>query len=152
MFDLEKNRGFEIASGFEMEDINLPKRGTKFSAGYDFECAKETIFQPNEIKLVPTGIKSYMQEDEFLGIYIRSSIPLKKGLIMANSTGIVDSDYYNNSDNDGHIMFQLKNVTNKVIIIEKHERIGQGIFQKFFITDNDDSNGNRISGFGSTGK
>lgn len=149
---MKKIRGFEIAKGFEEIGVNLPVRGTKFSAGYDFECVTETIIKPNEIKLVPTGVKAYMRDDEFLALYVRSSVPLKKGLVMANSTGIVDSDYYNNEGNDGHIMFQLRNVTDNNVVIEKGERIGQGIFQKYFIADGDASEGIRESGFGSTGK
>lgn len=149
---MEKIRGFEVAKGFEELGVNLPVRGTKFSAGYDFECVEEIIIEPNKIKLVKTGIKAYMKEDEFLALFVRSSIPLKRGLIMANSTGIVDSDYYNNPGNDGHIMFQLMNITEEDILIEKGERIGQGIFQKYFVIDEDNSSGMRENGFGSTGK
>lgn len=149
---MKKIRGFEIAKGFENLDVNLPVRGTKYSAGYDFECAEDTIIEPGKIKLIKTGIKAYMKEDEFLALYVRSSVPLKKGLIMANSTGIVDSDYYNNTGNDGHIMFQLMNITEQDIVIEKGERIGQGIFQKYLVVDEDNSGGIRESGFGSTGK
>lgn len=147
-----KSRGFEIAKGFEEKGVNLPVRGTKFSAGYDFECIEDTAIKSNEIKLIPTGVKSYMNEDEYLALFVRSSVPLKKGLVMANSTGIIDSDYYNNPSNDGHIMFQLLNVTDKDVLIQKGERIGQGIFQKFYTTDDDVAEGTRESGFGSTGE
>ena len=149
---MEKIRGFEVAKGFEELKPNLPKRSTQFAAGYDFECVEEVVIKPNEIKLVPTGIKAYMQRDEYLGLYLRSSIPLKKGLMKGNSVGIVDSDYYGNPSNDGHIMFQVINVSNKSVVIEKGERIGQGIFQKFFLADDDIAGGERTSGFGSTGK
>jgi dUTP pyrophosphatase len=149
---LEKIRGFEVAKGFEELKPNLPKRSTQFAAGYDFECVEEVVIKPNEIKLVPTGIKAYMQRDEYLGLYLRSSIPLKKGLMKGNSVGIVDSDYYSNPSNDGHIMFQVINVSNQPVVIEKGERIGQGIFQKFFLADDDIAGGERTSGFGSTGK
>lgn len=149
---MQRSRGFEIAKGFENKDVNLPVRGTKYSAGYDFESVERVVLKPKEIKLISTGIKSYMGEDEYLALFVRSSVPLKKGLIMANSTGIVDSDYYGNAGNDGHIMFQLMNVTDHEVIIEKGERIGQGIFQKFYVTDNDFSDGIRENGFGSTGK
>ncbi|MBP0725884.1 dUTPase [Bacillus sp. RG28] len=149
---MEKIRGFEVAKGFEELKPNLPKRSTQFAAGYDFECVEEVVIKPNEIKLVPTGIKAYMQRDEYLGLYLRSSIPLKKGLMKGNSVGIVDSDYYSNPSNDGHIMFQVINVSNQPVVIEKGERIGQGIFQKFFLTDDDIAGGERTSGFGSTGK
>jgi dUTP pyrophosphatase len=149
---LSKIRGFEVAKGFEVHKPNLPKRSTQFAAGYDFECVEEVVIQPNEIKLISTGIKAYMQRDEFLGLYLRSSIPLKKGLMKGNAVGIVDSDYYSNSSNDGHIMFQILNISDQPVVIEKGERIGQGIFQKFFLTDDDIVGGERTSGFGSTGK
>lgn len=147
-----RTRGFEIAKGYEESQPNLPYRSTTLAAGYDFESIETVTLKPSEIKLVATGIKAYMQGDEYLGLYVRSSIPLKKGLIKANSTGIVDSDYYNNPSNDGHIMFQLMNVSSHNVTIEKGERIGQGIFQKFLLTDSDQAGGERNSGFGSTGR
>ena len=149
-------RGFEIASGFEDKNINLPVRKTKFAAGYDFEAA-EDIVVPSFKKgmaptLIPTGIKAYMEDDEVLYIYNRSSNPKKKGLILANSVGIIDKDYYGNSDNDGHIMFAFFNVKEEDITIKKGEAIGQGIFGKYLITDNDSTDGIRTGGFGSTDK
>ena len=151
---MEKKRGFEIAKGFENNNINLPKRSTKHSAGYDVEAAETcTIprFKPGQKPtLIKTGIKAYMQSDEVLILANRSSNPGKKGLILANSIGIVDSDYYENPDNDGHIMFAFYNVKEEDIVIEKGERIGQAIFQKYLSVDNDISKGTRTGGFGST--
>ena len=151
---MEKKRGFEIAKGFEEMNINLPKRTTKNSAGYDIEAA-ETCIIPSFKKgqkptLVKTGIKAYMQEDEVLILANRSSNPGKKGLILANSIGVVDSDYYGNPDNDGHIMFAFYNVKEEDITIQKGERIGQAIFQKYLVTDDDIATGTREGGFGST--
>ena len=153
---MEKIRGFEVAKGFEDKEINLPIRKTKFSAGYDIEAA-ENITIPSFKKgmaptLVKTGLKAYMQDDEVLLLYNRSSNPKKKGLILANSVGVVDKDYYGNEDNDGHIMFAFYNIKEEDIEIKKGECIGQAIFEKYLITDDDKADGIRMSGFGSTGR
>ncbi|MBR2679084.1 MAG: dUTP diphosphatase [Bacilli bacterium] len=151
-----KTRGFEIAKGFEDKEINLPVRKTKYSAGYDIECAEDTVV-PSFKKgmnptLIPTGLKAYMEDDEVLYLYNRSSNPKKKGLILANSVGVVDKDYYGNSDNDGHIMFAFFNIKDEDITIKKGEAIGQAIFSKYLITDDDVASGERQGGFGSTDK
>ena len=151
---MEKIRGFEVAKGFEDKEINLPVRKTKYSAGYDVEAAEDTIipaFKPGmKPTLIKTGIKAYMQQCEYLMLANRSSNPGKKGLILANSVGIVDADYYGNPDNDGHIMFAFFNFKDEDIEIKKGERIGQGMFQKYLVTDTDCANGERTGGFGST--
>ena len=156
---MDKIRGFEVVSSFS--DINLPKRSTARSAGYDFEAA-EDITVPSIWKMVlkgsenikptfiKTGVKAYMQEDEALFLYNRSSNPGKKGLVMANSVGVVDSDYYNNADNEGHIMFAFYNFFPVDVTIKKGERIGQGVFKKFLKADGDDAAAIRTGGFGST--
>ena len=153
---MEKLRGFEIAKGFENMGINLPERKTKYSAGYDIEAAEDTVV-PSFKKgmnptLIKTGIKSYMQDDEVLFLYNRSSNPKKKGLILANSVGVIDKDYYGNPDNDGHIMFAFYNIKDEDIMIKKGEAIGQAVFQKYLITDDDNAEGERVGGFGSTNK
>lgn len=153
---MEKIRGFEVIKGFEDKEINLPVRKTKFSAGYDIEAAEEVIV-PSFKKgmnptLVKTGIKAYMQDDEVLMLYNRSSNPKKKGLILANSVGVIDKDYYGNQDNDGHIMFAFYNIKDEDITIKKGEAIGQAVFQKYLVTDDDSAEGERIGGFGSTNK
>ena len=111
---MERKRGFEIAKGFEDKKINLPIRKTKYSAGYDVEAAEDTVIPSFKKGMAPTliktGIKAYMQDDEMLVLYNRSSNPKKKGLILANSVGIIDKDYYGNEDNDGHIMFAFYNI------------------------------------------
>ena len=153
---MEKIRGFEIANGWEDKGINLPERKTKYSAGYDVEAAEDIVI-PSFKKgmaptLVKTGIKAYMQDDEVLMLYNRSSNPKKKGLILANSVGVVDKDYYGNPDNDGHIMFAFYNIKDEDTVIKKGDAIGQAVFQKFFVADNDNAEGERIGGFGSTSK
>ena len=153
---MEKIRGFEIAKGFEDKNINLPERKTKYSAGYDVEAAEDIII-PSFKKgmkptLVKTGIKAYMGDNEYLMLANRSSNPGKKGLILANSVGIIDKDYYGNPDNDGHIMFAFFNVKEEDIEIKKGDVVGQAIFMPFLIADGDTAEGERTGGFGSTNK
>lgn len=149
-----RSRGFEVAKGFEDKNINLPERKTKFSAGYDIESAEDIVipkFIPGmKPTLVKTGIKAYMMDDEVLYLYNRSSNPKKKGLVLANSVGVIDKDYYGNADNDGHIMVAFYNVRDEQVLIKKGEKIAQCIFQKYLITDDDDASGLRTGGFGST--
>ena len=153
---MERKRGFEIVKGFENSNINLPVRKTKFSAGYDFEAAEDTVipaFKPGtKPVLVKTGVKSYFADDEVLILANRSSNPMKKGLVLANSIGVIDSDYYGNPDNDGHIMFAFYNFGDSDIKISKGDAIGQGVFYNFLTADNDTANGSRVGGFGSTNK
>lgn len=153
---MEKIRGFEVAKGFEDKGINLPVRKTKFSAGYDVEAAEDTIIpsfkRGNKPTLIKTGIKAYMADDEVLILANRSSNPGKKGLILANSIGVIDKDYYGNPDNDGHIMFAFYNIKDEDIEIKKGDCIGQAIFQKYLIADDDSAEGERTGGFGSTNK
>ena len=153
---MEKVRGFEIAKGFEDKGINLPIRKTKYSAGYDIEAAEDVTI-PSFKKgmnptLVKTGLKAYMADDEVLFLYNRSSNSKKKGLILANSVGVVDKDYYGNPDNDGHIMFAFYNIKDEDVVLKKGEAIGQAVFQKYLVVDNDNAEGERKGGFGSTGR
>ena len=148
-------RGFEIAKGYEDKDIHLPVRKTKNSAGYDVEAASDIVIEPykNGMKptLIPTGLKAYCQDDEYYILVNRSSGP-KKGLVMANSIGIIDADYYGNESNDGHFYFQYWNFGDKPLEIKKGDVIGQVIFQKYLLVDNDEAEGVRTGGFGSTDK
>lgn len=169
-----RNRGFEICKGYEDKDIKMPIRKTKNSAGYDFEAAEDTVipsiwksvfaniknvFKTENIAedykptLVKTGIKSYFGKDEVLILANRSSNPVKRGLILANSIGVIDSDYYGNEDNDGHIMYAFYNFFPFDITIKKHDVIGQAYFQNFLVADNDNvTDQTRSGGFGSTDK
>lgn len=148
-----KTRGFEIAKGWEDKDIHMPERKTKFSAGYDVEAAEDMVIPPYEKgqkpTLIPTGLKAYFQEDEVLFLVNRSSGP-KKGLVLPNSIGVVDADYYGNESNDGHFYFQFYNIKEEPLEIKKGDIIGQAIFQKYLITDDDVAEGKRKGGFGST--
>lgn len=152
-----KNRGFEVVESQYRKhpniDIKKPKRGTKNSAGYDICTPIKIIIPAGGIsEAIQTDIKAYMLDDEVLEIYPRSSLGFKKGLMLINTVGIIDSDYYSNKDNDGNIGFKLKNLTDKEVVIEAGEKIMQGIFKKYLKVDNDNSNEARIGGIGSTGK
>ena len=153
---MDKKRGFEIAKGFENANINLPVRKTKYSAGYDIEAAEDCVIpsfkKGTKPTLVKTGLKAYMQDDEMLLLYNRSSNPGKRGLVLANGVGVIDKDYYGNPDNDGAIMFSFFNLKEEDIEIKKGDAIGQAIFQKFMVTDDDVASGERVGGFGSTSK
>lgn len=162
---MTKIRGFEIISNFKDKNVNIPKRQTLSAAGYDFEAADNIVvptiwkkvwkkwFNNVEINatLIPTGIKSYMGKDEYLQLSIRSGMALKSGLILANGIGVVDSDYYNNESNEGHIMFAVYNFGLSDKYVKKGERIGQGVFLPFLKADNDIVTKERSGGFGSTG-
>ena len=136
-------------------DFRLPERSTSKSAGYDFYCPEKVEIPPyklgNKPTLVPTGVKVYMPDDEFLMLVNRSSNPSKKFLVVPNSMGIIDADYVDNPDNEGEMMFAFYNVSDKPVVIEKGDKLGQGIFVKYGMTDNDNAEGQRTGGFGSTG-
>ena len=146
----------ERIRGFENQDIHLPIRKTKCSAGYDVEAAEDVTipaFKPGvKPTLVKTGLKAYCPEDEYYMLVNRSSNPGKKGLILANSIGIIDSDYYGNESNDGHFMFAYYNFFEHDVQVKKGDVIGQVIFSKYFKVDNDNAEGIRTGGFGSTNK
>ena len=150
---MKNKRGFEIVSNWQAKGINIPVRKTAASAGYDLAAATTVTIAPQAIVLVPTGIKAYMQDDEVLEIYIRSSLALKKQLRLANNVGIIDADYYDNESNEGHIMFAMYNFGKETVTLKQGERIAQGIFKKYLLTDGDNAGAGdkRQGGFGSTG-
>ena len=141
----------DVSNG-NYEDILLPKRSTKNSAGYDFYSLYDITIKSNEIVKIPTGIKVCMNENEFLGIFIRSSLGFKHNIRMCNQVGIIDADYYNNKDSEGHIFVCLQNEGDKDFVIRKGDRFVQGIFMPFLITDDDSTTSRRIGGIGSTNK
>ena len=150
-----KTRGFEIAKGWEDKGINLPKRSTKNAAGYDIEAAEDVVIEPfkNGMKptLVATGLKAYCMDDEWFMLANRSSGP-KKGFLFPHSFGIIDSDYYENENNDGHLFVQCINIKDEPLVIKKGDVIAQVVFMKYLITDGDNAEGVRTGGFGSTDK
>ena len=143
-------RGFELIKDFP--DARLPERATKHSAGYDFYAARDLVILPNRMAIAWTGVKAYMQSDDVLKLYNRSSNPSKKGLLLANGVGVVDSDYYNNPENEGNIGFCFLNIANETMTICKGDKLGQGVFEKYNIADNDICGADRTGGFGSTDK
>lgn len=149
-----KIRGFEVVSKYKNSEIAIPRRSTLNAAGYDIEASETFTLEAGEIRLVPTGLKAYMLPDEVLHLHDRSSNPRKKGVVLANSVGVVDADYYNNPDNEGELFAQFKNITEHQVVIEKGERIMQGVFMKYLLADNDDevAKSARAGGFGSTGQ
>lgn len=171
-------RRFEIIEDYKNKGINLPKRSTKYSAGYDIEIA-EDVYLPafdnfglgihsktleeskilNKMNnltavLAPTGLKIYCEEDEYISIVMRSSVASKNKIIMPNAPGIIDSDYADNSDNEGHCYIPLINLNSYPITIKKGTKIAQAIFHKYLTTDNEDLENinDRNGGFGSTDK
>jgi len=149
---MTKIRGFEIVKEYQNKDIKLPQRSTTNSAGYDFfapediridTCLWEGKFSlecANKPVLISTGIKAYMLPDEFLGLYNRSSNTKNLGLILASGVNVIDSDYYNNIENEGHIFFMFWNFSKKTIYFKKGDKIGQGIFMKYLLDDRDRNN------------
>ncbi len=150
---MEKVRGFEVVKGYEDKGINIPVRKTAHSAGYDVEAAEDVVipmYKPGiKPTLIPTGLKAYCMEDECYLLLNKSSGP-KKGFLMANSVGLIDSDYYENPANDGHFYFSYFNCSDHDIEVKKGDAIGQVVFMKYLTTDGDIANGKRLGGFGST--
>ncbi len=134
-------------------EIEIPKRSTKKSAGYDFKSLENYVLKPNESHAFKTGIKVCMNDDEVFYIFDRSSIGFKYDVCLSNSVGIIDADYYNNSDNEGHIAIKLINHGSKDFEIKKGDRIAQGIFMKYYCTDDEEEvKRERKGGIGSTNK
>lgn len=142
----------EIADDKKLyEEYNLPKRQTKYSAGYDFESVIDFTLKPNESKKIPLGIKVNMNRDEMLMIVVRSSTGFKHNVRMCNQVGIIESDYYNNPNNEGHLFIKLQNEGTEDFVVKKGDRLCQGIFVKFLTVDNEEEITNvRTNGFGST--
>lgn len=147
---LPRIRGFELCS--TAEDAKLPERATEHSAGYDFFAKETVIIPPHSIVVAWTGVKAYMPDNEVLKIYNRSSNAKKKGIVLSNSVGIIDADYYNNPDNEGEIGFAFMNIREETVVLNKGEKLGQGIFETYNTADNDIHGESRTGGFGSTGK
>ena len=164
------------------EDITvLPVRATKTSAGYDFIAVEDLVIRPQEKVSFKTDVKAYMQADEVLIIDVRSSIGTKKDLMITNTLGIIDSDFYGNPENDGNMMIGLRNLKpameiygfasitdingnihqmplikdleeENTVYIKKGERVAQGVFMKYLEADNGNTEIERTGGIGSSGK
>lgn len=149
-----KLRGFEKIAKYADVDFQMPERKTQKSAGYDFCLPEDVMLEPGKLQLVPTGVKAYMQDDEYLGMHIRSSMAVKKRIMLVNNVGIIDADYYNNEDNEGHIMLALLNMGSEPVALPKGERVAQGIFYNYLVADGDADAEKAVrgGGFGSTSK
>ena len=135
------------------EDIKLPLRATKYSAGYDFYSPFDFTLNPGETIKIPTGIRAKMREDYALFLLPRSGLGFKYRLQLNNTIGLIDADYFY-SDNEGHIFAKITNDSNegKVISVKKGEAFIQGVFLSYGITEDDEVNSIRNGGFGSTSK
>jgi dUTP pyrophosphatase len=135
------------------DSIELPKRSTKNSAGYDIKSVEEGIIKPGQTMVFRTGLKVCMNPDEVLYIYSRSSQGYKYNVCLMNSVGVIDSDFYNNPDNEGHFSIKLINLGDKDFEVKIGDKIGQGVFMKYLtVADEEEINGKRTGGIGSTGK
>lgn len=153
-------RGFEKVSEKEFlkyktlaeyANITLPKRSTKNSAGYDFYIPYAINIKPNEKLIIPSGIKAYMGSDEVLFLVIRSSLGIKYGIRLLNQIGVIDSDYYNNPDNEGHILIAIENTSDKMVSFNAGDRISQGIFLNYLTSTLEKKpKVERLGGIGST--
>lgn len=150
-----KLRGFEVVRNDMRKtegDIKLPTRATAQSAGYDFYLPCDVTIPPySSTGIIPTDVKAYMQEGEVLMLYIRSSIGIKKGIVLSNNTGVIDCDYFSNPDNDGNIGVALRNESDETVTLHKGDRIMQGVFIKYLVADGDEATETRNGGFGHSG-
>ena len=148
-----KMRGFEVAKGFEDKGVEIPQRNDAGSAGYDIKVLDSATILPMQQVVFRTGLKAYMSKGDVLKLYPRSSLGIKRNVILSNLTGIIDESYYGNESNDGHIMIALRNLGTEPVFIEAGEKVAQGIFEKYYLTDDDlPVNDKRIGGVGSSGK
>lgn len=148
----ETERIFQEKIDYFENKMTVPMRSTGGSAGYDFICPYDVCIKPGEIANIPTGIKVELDKDKFLGIYIRSSFGTKRNLELTNKVCIIDSDYYNNERNEGHILEFVRNNNDVPVTIKQGEAFCQGIIQTFFTVEGDEygKGPKRVGGIGST--
>lgn len=149
-------RGFEIVRQdcrkFPELEIKLPTRADVGSVGYDFYSPIDFTIMPGETKIVSMDVKAYMLPDEVLCLWIRSSMGIKKRIVLSNQTGVVDSSYYGNPDNDGNICAALTNMGVLPYSVSAGDKIMQGVFMKYLVSDDDKPLSQiRTGGIGSTG-
>ena len=128
-------------------EFELPNREMMFSAGYDFHALFDFILKPGQIMKIPTGVKSTMEDDEFLAIVVRSSQGFSYNVRLINQFGVVDKDFYDNDTNEGHIWIGLKNEGDKDYIVSKGDGFAQGIFMKYLLTDDDSRVLKKVRGY-----
>ena len=128
----------------------LPKRATKYSVGYDFFAIDDIVIKPGKIVKIPTGYKANFNNDEGLFLIMRSGLGFKYNLRLTNQVGVIESDYYNNESNEGHMWLSIQNEGNEEVIISKGKAYCQGVFIKYLVTDDDNVTNIRKGGLGST--
>jgi dUTP pyrophosphatase len=151
-FESDWNETFSVTEGAQVyEDIILPRRATKGSAGYDFHAPRDFELKCGETIKIPTGIRVRIEDGWVLMLYPRSGLGFKYRLQLDNTVGVIDADYYG-AANEGHIFIKLTNngTGGRVLSVKKGEAFAQGIFTPFGITEDDESEGVRVGGFGST--
>ena len=136
----------------EYDDLKLPRRATKGSAGYDFFAPFDFSLEPGETIKIPTGIKAKISEGFVLKEYPRSSLGFNYRVRLDNTVGIIDSDYYNNEKNEGHIFIKITNEGNKTLEVKKGDAFCQGIFSEYFLAEEEEVTEERTGGIGSTSK
>lgn len=144
----------DVCDDKELYDkIELPARGTRYSAGYDFKSVESGVIPPHSSMIFKTGIKAAMNEDEVLYLFVRGSMGFKYDVGLSNMVGVVDADFYNNPENEGHIAFKLFNHGDKEYVVNIGDRVGQGVFMKYLTVDDEKQvTRKRTGGFGSTNK
>ena len=153
-----KIRGFEVVADWARKvphaEVRLPERATQHSAAYDIYALETKTIPPGGKVEFPTDVKVYMRKDEVFHLYPRSSQGIKYDVMLANTTGVIDADYYENPDNDGAFTIVLRNLGTEPYVVHAGDRIAQGEFAKFLVADNDFGKKlpKRKGGVGSTGK
>ncbi len=121
------------------ESVKIPQRDSKSTAGYDIYLLNDIILKSGEIVKLPTGLKSFFEKDEVLLLVVRSSMGFKYNIRLCNQVGVIDSDYYNNQDNEGHIWIRIQNEGNEDVYLKRGTAIVQGIFLKYLTTNSDET-------------
>ena len=134
------------------DNIKLPERSTAGSAGYDFYFPYGLTIPSHSTVIIPTGIKVKLDKDKVLMIAPRSSFGIKHHMKLSNTQAYIDSDYYNNVTNEGHILIGITSENDKDIEFKAGEKFAQGIIIQYFTTEDDNTTAVRTGGIGSTGK
>ena len=147
-----KDENPNLAVNRTYDNVKLPVRKTKGSAGYDFSVPCTYVIQPRGYATIRTGIKCKLEDGFVLKLYPRSSLGFKFGVHLCNTVGIIDSDYYNNPKNEGHILIKIHNPSNKTIELKTGEAFAQGIIERFYLAEENEVTTERTGGIGSTNK
>lgn len=149
-----KDSGYDSGKWIDTmyNNLHLPVRKTKGSAGYDFPLPYDVVIAPHETVKIPTGFKCQIEEGYVLELYPRSSLGFKYRLQLDNTVGIIDADYYNNPNNEGHIQCKMTNHSDQTIMLKAGDCYMQGIFKEFFLAEEEEVTTERVGGIGSTSK